>query len=279
MRGWIVSGNGIFSAPMTNLPMRNKGVKAITEVEAEIRAGLSEDEESARMDNNAPPKAVILIVEDDRLTMEMIDKMLSESGYHTQKVSDGEQCLDKVKQSRPDLILMDVGLPVKNGIETCRLLKAGGDFKKIPVIFVTANTDDNTLAAAFEAGGSDYTRKPINRVELLARVQSALAQQVAIGKLAEEEKLKAALETAGGVCHKLNQPLQFVLGSLQILMMDMAPEEPKLKELEAILERVEQMGDITRKLAEITRYRTREHAGGQSILDLDQSIQGTASET
>jgi 5'-nucleotidase len=88
----------------------------------------------------------------------------------------------------------------------------------------------------------------------------------------DEERLKVALETAGGVCHKLNQPLQFVLGSLQIMMMDTPPDAPKHKELATILKHVEKMGEITRNLADITTYRTRRHAGGQNIPEIDHCL-------
>lgn len=199
-------------------------------------------------------QTTILIVEDDQLTMETVSKMLTQEGFQIQTASDGSQCLDMLKDSKPDLMLMDVVLPMINGIETCNQLRTDPVLQKIPVLFVTANTDDETLEAAFGAGGSDYVHKPVKRVELLARVRSALTQQKAIEKLAEEEKLKVVLETAGGVCHKINQPLQFVLGSLQIMMMDMPPDEPRHKDLAAILERVEKMGEITRNLADITRY-------------------------
>jgi signal transduction histidine kinase len=85
----------------------------------------------------------------------------------------------------------------------------------------------------------------------------------------EAEKLKAALETAGDVCHSLNQPLQYVLGAVQILLMDMSPEDKMFKSLDMIRKKVEQMGTITRKLAEVTRYRTKPHVGGQHILDIE----------
>jgi signal transduction histidine kinase len=85
----------------------------------------------------------------------------------------------------------------------------------------------------------------------------------------EAEKLKAALETAGDVCHSLNQPLQYVLGAVQILLMDMSPEDKMYKNLDMIREKVEQMGAITRKLAEVTLYRTKPRAGGHHILDIE----------
>ena len=226
------------------------------------------------MKQAAGNQAAILIVEDDQVTLEMMTNVLAGS-YRIRTASDGAQCLEILKDFKPDMILMDVGLPVISGIETCIKLRADAGLQNIPVVFVTAEMDDETLEAAFKAGASDCLLKPVNRVELLTRVRCALTYQQANQKLAEKEKLKAALETAGGICHKLNQPLQFVLGSLQILMMDLEHDEPKYKQIEAILEHVEKMGEITRNLADITRYRTRQHAGGQDILDIDQCLKNS----
>ena len=213
-----------------------------------------------------------MLVEDDPINLAMITKILTNSGFVCQGVSDGQKCLTEVMQIKPSLILMDIGMPVLDGIETCRRLKLDQATRHIPVIFVTGNTDDATLEAAFGAGGTDYVRKPISRVELLARVRTCLAQQVAIQKIAEEEKLKGVLETAGGICHELNQPLQYILGAIQILMMDLDPRSSIYQSLNGVRASVEQMGEITRKLTAITYYRSRKYTGGSDIIDIQQCI-------
>jgi response regulator RpfG family c-di-GMP phosphodiesterase len=164
------------------------------------------------------------------------------------------------------------------GIETCQALRANAASRQVPVVFVTGNTGDETLEAAFDAGGSDYVRKPISRVELLARVQTAITQRRMAQKLAEEQRLKGVLETAGGVCHELNQPLQYVLGSIQVLMLDIEPDGDIYNQLDAIRLRVEQMGEMTRRLADITSFKTREYVGGSTILDLEKSLNGNDDE-
>src|SRR5579872_3733787 len=73
-----------------------------------------------------------------------------------------------------DLILMDLLMPEVDGIQACRRIKSSGQFTDVPVIMVTAEDSAESLKAAFEAGAMDYVRKPVNRVELAARVQSAL---------------------------------------------------------------------------------------------------------
>jgi CheY-like chemotaxis protein len=217
----------------------------------------------------------VLVVEDDPITRSIVTKLLKKANYSTFEVSNGQECLDQVDAIEPQLILLDITMPVLDGIETCRQLKANETTRDIPVIFVTGLVDDETLEKAFHVGGIDYVRKPVNRVELLARVWSAFNQINAVRKLAEEEKLKGVLETAGGVCHELNQPLQYVLGALQILMMDLEPDGPVSQSLEAVIEHVEQMGDITRRLAKITQYRSRRYAGGHDIIDISSSMDGS----
>ncbi|MCP4748227.1 MAG: response regulator [Desulfobacteraceae bacterium] len=219
------------------------------------------------------PKDTILVVEDDPLSLKFISHVLIDAGFETDSAADGQQCLKMVLGKKPHLILMDINMPAMNGIETCRRLKLDQNTRDIPVIFVTGNIDDETLEAAFGAGATDYVRKPVSRVELLARVRSSLNQQNAIKKLAEDEKLKGVLETAGGICHELNQPLQYVLGAIQILMMDVSSEEPIYHSLDSIRASIEKMGQITRKLTAITYHRTRTYAGGLDILDIDRSTE------
>ncbi len=221
-----------------------------------------------------PCSELLMVVEDDPLNLKTIEKILTDAGYRVHPAQNGRQCLEDVTTVRPDLVLMDINMPDLNGIETCRRLKSGMATRNLPVIFVTGSSDDHHLESAFSAGGCDFVRKPIGRIELLARVRSALIQHQAALRMAEGEKLKGALETAGGVCHELNQPLQYILGAVQLLMLDVPEEAPMFRNLDDIRARVEQMGQITRKLSEITHYRTREYAGGHQIIDLRQAPNG-----
>lgn len=220
----------------------------------------------------SPASCTILLVEDDQISLKFIEAMLQGAGYATQCTADGRIGLEMATRIHPGLIVMDVAMPNMGGLEVCRRLKADKDCRRIPIIFVTVNTDEETLQAAFDAGGSDYVRKPVNRVELLARVGTALNQCRMIQKLADKEKLKGVLETAGGICHELNQPLQYALGAVQLLMMDISKDDLLYAQLDAVRARIEQMGEITRKLTAITRFRTRKYVGDLDILDIEQSI-------
>jgi PAS domain S-box-containing protein len=94
----------------------------------------------------------------------------------------------------------------------------------------------------------------------------------------DSAKLKAALEMAGAVCHKLNQPIQGISGYAELLMLKMAPEDPLYTKIEAIKAQTDKMGDITNRLMGITRYRTARYTSGETIVDIDQSSAGAPAE-
>jgi len=106
------------------------------------------------------------------------------------------------KAAAIDLILMDIVMPDINGIELCRLLMKDKRFSNIPVIMVTAHANDRNLQAAFEAGAVDFIHKPINRIELIARVRSSLNLKYETDKRVQREK--ELIEST----HKLNRANQ-----------------------------------------------------------------------
>jgi len=132
----------------------------------------------------------ILVVDDSAVSSMVVSMMLKKnSEYCTVRAWDGLECIKKAKEVKPDLILLDIQMPGMNGIEVCNILKKNQRTCDIPVIFVTASTDDETLREAFGAGGTDYVRKPVNKIELLARIKSVLLHRKMEKKLMEEEKL------------------------------------------------------------------------------------------
>ena len=216
-------------------------------------------------------EVTILIVDDNPINIRVVEVMLEKDGYRTVSAMDGATCIEMAKNGRPDLILLDINMPEMSGIEVCKALNQNKQTNNIPIIFVTASTDDETLKEAFESGGTDYVRKPVNRVELLARISSALTQKKAAEKLLEEERLKGILEMAGAVCHELNQPMQAISGMCELLMMDMTENDQLHSNIQKIKHQIDRMAEITRKLMGVTRYTTRSYIGGSKIIDIDKA--------
>ncbi len=133
--------------------------------------------------NNRP---VVLIADDNRVIIKLLGEVLSKEGYRVAEVHDGKAVLNSIPSLQPDLILLDVDMPIMSGFEVCRKLKQDPRSADIPVLFVTSRNDKKDILAGFAAGGQDYVVKPSTRAELLARVQTHLALRRA------QQKLKAS---------------------------------------------------------------------------------------
>jgi signal transduction histidine kinase len=119
-------------------------------------------------------KEKILVVDDTAATIDMVKTALEGEGLEVIVAMTGEKALKRGRLSAPDLILLDVLMPGMDGFETCRCLKADEKTREIPVIFMTAMTATESKVAGFEAGGVDYVTKPIEILEVLARVRTHL---------------------------------------------------------------------------------------------------------
>lgn len=116
----------------------------------------------------------ILVVDDTPANIQTLAATLKEKGYQISVATNGKQALEVLKRVQPDLILLDVMMPEMDGFETCRQLKASGQWRQIPVIFLTAKTETEDIVRGFELGAVDYVGKPFNAHELLARVHTHL---------------------------------------------------------------------------------------------------------
>ena len=116
----------------------------------------------------------ILIAEDEDRLAAFIEQGLQKKGFTTAVVSDGEQALAIMQSHKVDLLLLDLGLPVIDGMSVLQQLRQQDG--KLPIIIVTARTDDRDRLAALAAGANDFITKPFRFTDLLARIQSHLQQ-------------------------------------------------------------------------------------------------------
>jgi adenylate cyclase len=119
-----------------------------------------------------PPR--ILIVDDVPANVHILQSRLAANGYDIVTATDGEAALAAVKETQPDLILLDVMMPKMDGFEVCRRLRADPSLPFIPIIMVTAKADPKDVVAGLEAGGDEYLTKPVDQPALVARVKSML---------------------------------------------------------------------------------------------------------
>jgi CheY-like chemotaxis protein len=216
-------------------------------------------------------KDSILIVDDNTTNLDIMQAILEKEGYDTTTTDDSRECLEILKTLQPDLILLDISMPGMNGLEVCKALQMDPRTTHIPVIFVTGLTDNKTITEAFESGGTDYVKKPINRAEFLARIKSVLSRQKYKNSLLEKERLIGVLEMAGAICHELNQPLQVIQLYTEAIAPSSLRDKAARDSLEQIRTQTLRMGQITRKIMHITKYESRDYLNGVRIIDIEKA--------
>ena len=120
--------------------------------------------------------ATILIVEDNEMNRDMLSRRLSRKGYEVQTAGDGQLGIEVAQCENPDLILMDLSLPVLDGWEATRRIKSNPQLAAIPVIALTAHAMTTDRERALEAGCDDYDTKPLDFQRLLGKIQKLLDQ-------------------------------------------------------------------------------------------------------
>ena len=116
----------------------------------------------------------ILVVDDDEMILKMAEFVLQQEGYEVVKVMSGMSCLDYLKYNKPDLILLDVEMPIMSGIQTLEIIRGNEEYQYIPVMFLTASADKETVVTAGSLKAVDYVVKPFMPQDLVDRVKRIL---------------------------------------------------------------------------------------------------------
>jgi DNA-binding response OmpR family regulator len=120
--------------------------------------------------------ARILLAEDEQHIADMITFKLTNGGHQVIRARDGEEAVLLAERESPDLILLDVGMPVLSGFEVLRRLKADPAHKSVPVIMVTAKGQEREVVSGLREGATDYVVKPFSLKELVARIELVLSR-------------------------------------------------------------------------------------------------------
>lgn len=183
----------------------------------------------------------ILVIDDEPDNFDVIETLLNEPDYVLHYAASGSSAIASLKLFDPDVILLDVMMPEIDGIEVCKQIKAMPQWEPVPIIMVTALTTKEDLARCLEAGADDFISKPVNGIELRARVKSMLRikqQYDSIKRLSnlQENTIELLQNNLDELCgnlvstlpHELNTPLNGIFGVIGLLVdeyQDMSPEE------------------------------------------------------
>ncbi len=125
-------------------------------------------------DPNDIARSKVLIADDNPQILELLEAYLEPLDVKVRLAADGEATLAAVEADEPDVVLLDIMMPKRSGFEVCRILKDDPRYRDIPVIMVTALNETGDMERARECGADDFLSKPVNKIELLARVQNLL---------------------------------------------------------------------------------------------------------
>ena len=167
----------------------------------------------------------ILVIDDLPENVFILQDRLEHEGYEVITAYDGKSGIEKAQSDLPDLILLDVMMPDINGIEVCKTLVNDELTSDIPIILVTAKTEAEDAKDGLDAGAFDYIKKPFNKIELLARVRSALKLSGANKRLVEAEKRNTFFATVVTANHKIKQPLTLLSLSSAAIKRELKKDE------------------------------------------------------
>jgi two-component system phosphate regulon response regulator PhoB len=125
-------------------------------------------------------RPIILVVEDEAALMTLLRYNLERQGFHVEEASDGQEALLRVAEAKPDLVLLDWMLPALSGLEVCRQIRRRPATRDLPIIMVTARTEDQDAVRALDLGADDYITKPFAMEGLLARIRALLRRSGSI---------------------------------------------------------------------------------------------------
>ncbi|AKF09868.1 ATP-binding protein [Sandaracinus amylolyticus] len=224
----------------------------------------------------APADAARVVVAEDSSDLRQYLTQLLSAEFQVVAVANGQLAYEVIRELKPDVVVSDVMMPVMDGFELVRRLKADPALATIPVVLLTARAGAEAAADGLDRGADDYLSKPFSPLDLLARVRSAHRMKVLRDRLLEahrraadaerEETLRdtrAALaelgkvaslgEMAAAIAHELNQPLAGVGLSARALMRWLRAERPDMDEVQAAADRI--VRDVKRAADVVTRIR------------------------
>ena len=171
------------------------------------------------------PMKRILVIDDLPENVFLLKDRLEHEGYEVLTADCGNSGIEKATDETPDLILLDVMMPDINGFEVCKTLVNDSRTSGIPILLVTAKTDAEDTKEGLDAGAFDYIKKPINKIELLARVKSALKLSDANKLLIEVEKRNTFFATVVTANHRIKQPLTILSLSSAAIKRELKKEK------------------------------------------------------
>ena len=169
-------------------------------------------------------RPLILVVEDEAAIATMLRYNLEKQGFRVEEATDGQEAMDRIAETTPDLVLLDWMLPVMSGIEVCRQIRRRPETRELPVIMLTARTEDQDAVRALNTGADDYITKPFGIEALMARIRAVLRRASAVPAKGRLEFHDITLDLAAHRVHRRARPVH--LGPTEFRLLEFFMQHP-----------------------------------------------------
>ncbi len=191
-------------------------------------------------------KDKVLIVEDEKDTRFILEKLLTRNNYEVVTAVNGQEALEVLKNFVPKVIVADWTMPILDGLALCNILKGDDKFKLTYFIILTARSSLKDRIMGLDVGADDFLVKPVENQELLARIRSGIRIFNLQAELRNIEHSKAVIEMACTIGHKINNPLSSLVLSLKNIENELSePDKSKI---------VDDLGNINASIARIRTF-------------------------
>ncbi len=258
---------------------------------AELFPAITLLSENIRRDDYGSGKPKILVADDEPDMLRYLKSQL-EREFTVLEAVDGNQAVEKTRQFLPDLVLLDMMMPGKDGVQACREIKSTVSTQAIPVILLTARADEETRIASLDAGANDFLTKPFSATELHIRVrnlvqshhyqkdlafeksalESTLEQlKETEGQLVQNEKMASLGRLSAGIIHEINNPLNYSVAALRLLRArkDQLPEGDRAKYEETLSDIEEGLGRVAGIVSDLRAF-SHPKSGGLDLIGLEE---------
>ncbi|MBW4022823.1 MAG: phosphate regulon transcriptional regulatory protein PhoB [Proteobacteria bacterium] len=170
-------------------------------------------------------KPLVLIVEDEAALMTMLRYNLEKQGFRVEEAGDGEEALTRINELKPDMVLLDWMLPHLSGIEVCRQIRRRPATRELPVIMITARSEDQDAVRGLNTGADDYVTKPFSTEALVARMRALMRRSNTVPAKGELRFHDIVLDLAAHRISRNGRPLH--LGPTEYRLMEFLMQRPR----------------------------------------------------
>ena len=213
----------------------------------------------------------VLIVEDEKDTLFILNKLLTKNDYEVFTSSNGQEALDVLNKEVPDVIIADWTMPIMDGLELCNLVKKNEKFKLIYFIILTARASLKDRVTGLDVGADDFLVKPVQNQELLARIRSGIRIHNLQNELKNIEHDRAIVEMACTIGHKINNPLSSLVMTVKNIEDDVKATGKKSfeEDFQVINQSIERIKILANDLAHLKNPEIIDYSNDSKMIKLD----------